>query len=258
MKKKFLCWLLALATMTTLFAGCTYKSGPKTLRDEEEKPQQAVTSSRAKVIIEKAINTTDKKGQKFWFNGYIVTKIQKRRNTSMYDGTYVKNEGYLVNARILGQPFKYYRRNNDVYVTEGDNWVKAPATKVPFDAFNGFRAILPFTAKAKQLPDEKILGNDCYHFEINLTGNDVRKITDKINIASNRTPENLLLEQLSMQYWIWVGKKDNYIYQMRSKTLMPVPQAGTMYQEVFFRFWEYNSNSITLTKPENIEKYLKK
>lgn len=248
--------LIPTIILLLLINGCTYESGPKTFEKVDNKP---VSNPLAHSIIERAIAKTDKEGRKFWYNGWIVTKVQKRRTTSMYSsGTFDRDLGYLVKARVMGQDYRYYRYKKDVYVSEGDNWVKAPSEKSPLIPFSSFKSILPAALNAKQLPDEIILGRECYVFEIGITGSDARDISQEIAQAANRELGNLLVEQLEMKYRLWIGKKDSFIYQLKSESLIPVPEAGSMYQEVYFRFWDYNSPSITLTEPENVIKYLKK
>ncbi|KNZ68263.1 hypothetical protein Tfer_3189 [Thermincola ferriacetica] len=258
MRKSLQALLFLAICISLLLGGCTYRSGPKKLGVEEEGTQEYSVNPRASAIIRKAITTTEQRGQKFWFNGWIVNKIQKRKTTSMYDGTYVRGKGYLVNARVLGQQFRYYRWGKEAYMSKEEEWVKAPPAQEPPDPFAGFSRIKPYANKARQLPDEKVLDRECYVLEINLTGQEVQNIFGSLRPASEKPLENLLLDRLEMKYRLWIGKKDNYIYQIKTETVMPVPQAGSMYHEVYFRFWDYNSKSITLPKPENITKYLKK
>ncbi|GAB4266630.1 hypothetical protein [Thermincola ferriacetica] len=258
MRKSLQTLLFVAICISLLMGGCTYRSGPKKLGKAEEDKQKYTINPNAATIIRKAITKTEAQGRKFWFNGWIVNKIQKRKTTSMYDGTFVRGKGYLVNARVLGQQFRYYRWGREAYMSEGEEWVKAPPAQEPPDPFAGFSLMKPYANKARELPDEKVLGRECYVFEINLTGREVRKISETLMSASKKPLENLLLDRLEMKYRLWIGKYDNYIYQIKTETVMPVPQAGSMYHEVYFRFWDYNSKSVTLPEPENIEKYLKK
>jgi hypothetical protein len=54
---------------------------------------------------------------------------------------------------------------------------------------------------------------------------------------------------------LWIGKDDKHIHQYQTNIEMPIPGAGYMQQEQFFRLLKFNDPGFNVKKPEDIEKY---
>jgi len=155
----------------SLIGGCTYKSGPKTLTAERDKPQTSQLED-ARTILESSITKTVDEGRKFWFQGWVASKIQKRKTTSMYNqGTFDRDKGFLVKASVLQQHYTYYRWKERVYVFEYGKWRRAANEEMPFsDPFAGFSGLLKAADKFSRLPDEKVMGRECLVLRTELEG----------------------------------------------------------------------------------------
>lgn len=241
-----------------LLGGCTYKSGPKTLAPEEKPPEtRQVTGARE--VLETAVAKTVRDGRKFWFQGWIYSKVQKRKTNSMYnEGTFDRDKGFLIKASILQKRYNYYRWENRVYVSEGENWRRAANNEVPPDPFSGFQQLAGVADRMRGLPDEKIMGQDCLVLQVELTGAEIARVVP----PGVKLPESKAalaeLAKAKLMYTIWIGKKDHFIYQYKARLTMPVPGSGALTQETFFKFGDYNNPSVNLTTPDRIERYLVK
>ncbi|OEH85473.1 hypothetical protein BHU72_05145 [Desulfuribacillus stibiiarsenatis] len=278
--------ILIMVSITLLTAaGCSHPSAeglPKTITYDIDSGQlngqlldadnkvtnRTFTNSEWEDFWNEAVQFTEVNGKRFWYSGWVVTKVQKRRTTSMYDGIVVREvaqqstekdttlensrTGILVNARLLGRPFRYYEAGEHIYLHEEGNWQRMQnESGFPVDwlaRYDGQRLSIdePFIEllqltnteqliKAPQIIGrERILGNWCDKVILTVVG-----------------PNNA-----QMDWTIWVGEDDPYIYQYETKTLMPVPGAGMMQQTVYFRFWNYNDTSIVMSDPLLIEKQI--
>ncbi len=241
-------FLTVLLGACLLLSGCALKSGP--LDFSQPAPVQAKPSAGAAEKLARAFTTTARDGKKFWFTGWAATKVQKR-NVGFYidSGTYDRDKGYAVEARVFGQPFRYYRWGNEVYLSEEEKWRQAKAAPIPLEPFGDFSRLRFLAAKAVRLPDGVVLGNKCEVYQIPLTAGEAVEVWEAVPY----------FDRLNMKLTIWVGKNDNYIYQYKSEATMPVPGAGSMYQEVFFKFWSYNNPGLKLESPaKKIAPYLLK
>lgn len=241
-------------------SGCTIKSGPKEFAKPEAPKTQPAPTAAARLA--KAFAVTGREGKKFMFSGWAITKIQKRNTGYYFSGGYDRDKGYnLEGPRIMGLPFRYYRWGKDVYISEEDKWRKIEPAETPLEPFAGFtRLQLPYD-KAVQLPDEDILGNKCSVYRLTLDSTDAVKAARSVGVQvsdDKASPSRPYLDRMKMVFTIWVGQADSFIYQYRTETTMPVPDAGTMYQEVFFKFWDYNKPSVKLQDPKKLERYLVK
>ena len=249
--------IVLLTGMLFLFAGCTVKSGPKNLAAVI--PLQTAPAPDASLDLAKAFATTDRDGKKFWFSGWEVSKIQRRNTGFYYNGTYDKEKGYILDATILGQPFRYYRWGNDVYVSEEDKWRQVESTRTSMEPFTAFAKLQFLTDKAIKLPDEEVLSKKCNVYRLTLDYSDAVKVAKSMGLSltdDKKAIVNDYFKQMTMTFTIWAGKNDSFIYQYKTITTMPVPGAGSLYEEVYTKFWDYNSASITVPGPEKIEKYL--
>ncbi len=249
---------ITLMAISILFSGCTVKSGPR----DFAKPEllQVKPADEAAEKLAAAFSTTARDGKKFFFTGWAVTKVQKR-NAGFYinSGTYDQEKGYLIDASVFGQPFRYYRWGNDVYISEAEKWRKVSPTSAPLEPFTGFTRLQFPAGKAIRLPDGEVMSSKCEVYRISLDAGDAALESLGLKPAKDLTAAKPYLDRMKMKITLWIGKNDNFIYQYKTETTMPVPQAGSIYQEVFFKFWKYNNPGINLEPPKKkIEPYLLK
>lgn len=267
---RFMLNSLLLFTTVILISGCTVESGPKSLNQVSEETEVTQAYPNAKDVLEKAIKYTQntstleghEKVENFWFAGYIRNDIGKRTTTSMYNGAVVNPHGYIVNARLTAEPFQYYRWDDKVFIKDGDSWYRANKDPLPFNLTKGFDGWFPFVEQAVQLKDEEILSVPCSVMQITLTGKEwanesnihlFSEIKEKIQTDQNMES---LLEQTSVTLKVWVGKEDERIHQYQTLIEMPMPGAGYMKQEAFFRLYKFNDPGIKMKSPEEIEQYV--
>ncbi len=291
-----------------LLAGCTYPSAERIYdQAEEEKEPSFPPETSAIDTLENALATNSyaENAQRFWYTGWIANNIEKRRVTSMYSGAMIRPHGYIMDGRLAGVPFRYYRWNEHSYLwTEKTNWNALEKEFAPFDPFYGFLWWEPFFEQAVQLPNEKILSKDSLVYQIRLNGrewvkNSPNPIFEQIMGHIEQQPEiETVLEHTEVVMTIWIGNesfskeevkklakekgadndqleqwtKNNYfiweeenqvykqqvINQYKTTITMPIPAAGYMEQEIFFRFYKYDDPGIKIAPPEKIEEYMKK
>lgn len=248
---------ILLFTALLLISGCSIKSGPKEfVKTTQPDIRQASDASEK---LAKAFEITARDGNKFYFSGWQVTKIQKRSVSLITNGSFDKAKGYILDARIFGQPYRYYRWGNDVYLSQSDKWRKAAPSTTPVEPFANFSKLQFLTGKAVQLPDEAILSKNCNVYQLPLDYSDSVKAAEAMGINLSDvevTGTEQFMSQLKMTFTIWAGKSDNFIYQFQTAVNMPVPGAGSLYQEVKYKFWDYNSSTVNVPAPEKIKRYL--
>ncbi len=254
--------LTVLIGIAVLLSGCAIKSGPGEFAKPE--PSKAKPAANAPEKLARAFENTVRNGKKFRFSGWGVTKIQKRKTDFYTTGTYDKDKGYLLDVQVFGHRYRYYRWGNDVYVSEQDKWRRIAPTENPLEPFADFSKLLLLAGKAVQLPDGEVLGKKCNVYQITLDSSDALRVAESMGIdilGENTGPGKQYFNRLQMKFTIWVGldekNKENFIYQYKTEATMPVPNAGSLYQEVFYKFYDYNSNTVNIPTPrEKIEPYL--
>ncbi|PKM82934.1 MAG: hypothetical protein CVU89_02015 [Firmicutes bacterium HGW-Firmicutes-14] len=249
--------------LSVIFSGCAIQSGPREFENQPVPPLKPAPEAAEKLAG--AFKNTVENGRKFMFSGWTVTRVQKR-NTGFYaTGSYDKSKGYQLDARVFGQPYRYYRWGSEVYVSEREKWRRADPSSVPLEPFSDFMKLEFPAGKTVKLPDEEVLGKNCDVYSVTLDSAEAIRAARAMGLepgepSGQADPE--YFDRLQMKYTVWVGKDedsrdDNFIYQFKSETTMPVPGAGSMYQEVFFKFWDYNGAGINLEPPEKkIKPYL--
>jgi len=260
--------LLAGICAAALLGGCTYESGPKTFATTNfgtapEQSATAQTESAAewlKAALEKA--KTDPEAQSYWYKGYVKNMILSRSTTSMFNGAVVNGKGYNVDARIAAQPYQYYRIDDKRYIRAGDYWLTAKEDPLAFDVLAGFDDWLPFMDAAVQLPDDKVYGTVCVPFQLKMSGVDWLT-TSKSSLLEplkkqlgDRPDLDYILKESTVKTTFWIGREDRLIHQYETWIILPLPEAGTMDQQVLFQLYKYNDPGIHIKEPEEVEKYL--
>ncbi|MGG1661840.1 hypothetical protein [Brevibacillus sp. NRS-1366] len=270
MRKKAKAWaLLAAICAASLLSGCTYESGTKAFATTnfDTKPEQTTTAQTEsaekwlKTALEKG--KTEKDAQAFWYKGYVINRILSRSTTSMFDGAVLNGKGYNVGTRIAAQPYTYYRIDDKRYIRANEYWVTAPDEPLEFDVLKGFEDWLPFMDKAVQLPDEKAIGVVCVPFQLKMTGADWLKnsqspLFEPLKKQLGDRPDlDYILKESTIKTTFWFGKEDRLIHQYETWIILPLPEAGTMDQQVKFNLYKYgDTGGINIKAPEEVEKYL--
>lgn len=249
--------LVTLALTAALLGGCTYRSGPKSLAPEE--PPTVKTVSDAGEMLTAAVKKSSRDAHKFSYQGWISSRIQKRKINSMYSiQTFDQDRGFLVGGSVLQKQYRYYRWEDRAYVSEGDMWRRLGKNETRPDPFGGFRRLTAVADRMRELPEEKIMNQPCQVLQVELAGADITKIIPPgITLPEGETARSELA-RAKLQYTIWIGKADHYIYQSKARLIMPIPGAGALIQDTYFKFWNFNDPGVNLTKPENVERYLAK
>lgn len=256
-KAPFTFSIFIIVMLSFLTSGCQIKSGPR----DFIKPAvlETIPAHDVEERLSQAFETTAETGKKFYFSGWSGTKIQKRMNGFYLTGSIDKDKGSVMDARIFGQPFRYYRWGNDIYLSEQDKWRKFGSTDTPLEPFIDFSKLHFLANKAVRLPDDEVLSKKCEVYQITLDSKEAAQVAEAMGVRTQLDQNNrsqVYFDLLKMKFSIWVGIEDNYIYQFKTETTMPVPNAGSFYQEVYFKFWDYNSTTVNIPGPEKIERYL--
>lgn len=298
--------IVYLLTIFLLLSGCTYPSDAllfphdTTVAIDGQTPEQ---NPAAMLKIALATNNHAKNAERFWYTGWIANNIEKRRVTSMYSGAMIRPHGYILDGRLAGVPFRYYRWDDHLYIwTEKNDWSAVQEEMEPFDPFYGFTWWEPYVEQAVQLPNEKVLSKDSLVYQITLNGKewitngsnpifeqlqrtfdqrlDLQKILEQTRVemkiwigdetytkeevaalAKDKGADLNQLEQwIQANYFIWDEEAQVYrqhlINQYQTLIQMPIPAAGYMDQEIFFRFYKYDDPGIEIAAPEEIQRYI--
>ncbi|MGN7471308.1 hypothetical protein [Brevibacillus sp. SAFN-007a] len=270
MRKRTKAWALLAAICTaSLLGGCTYESDTKAFATtnfdtQPAPPTTAQTESAAewlKTALEKG--KTAEEAQAFWYRGHVLNRILARTTTSMFDGAVLNGKGYNVGTRIAAQPYTYYRIGDKRYIRTNDYWVTAPEEPLEFDVLKGFEDWLPYMDRAVQLPDEKIIGVVCVPFQVKMTGAEWLKNSESPlfeplkKLVGDRPDLEYILKESTIKATFWFGKEDRLIHQYETWIILPLPEAGTMDQQVKFNLYKYgDTGGINIKEPEEVEKYL--
>jgi hypothetical protein len=254
--------LLLTVLLFILLNGCTIPSGEKIFpKPEPEKETLPIETEMAKNLLLEAIETTNsKKTLRFSFEGYIANNIQKRRITNMYKGVFIGPDVLYVDASLMAQPYKYLQYKNKAYYYNQDKWWRANLDTESLNPMQGFTHWIPYLDHAVQLKEEKILNASCIPIQIKLRGdewinNGTNPYFQEIqNNIKNQKDAESILKNSEVTTTIWISKKDHLLYQYKTIILLPVPSAGYMEQEIYFRFIKYNDPGIKAPRIEEIEK----
>lgn len=249
--------VILLALSLGIFSGCSLKSGPKSF--DLPKKSHIRPAPEAAETLARAFEKTSTEGKKFYFSGWAGTKIQKRSIGYYITGSYDRAKGYSLDARIFGQPFRFYRWENDVYISEGEKWRKISPSQVPLEPFADFHKLQFLADKAVRDHDDKIDAQKCSKYVITLDADGAVEAAKAMGIDLSRNEKDLsdpYFKQLRMKIFIWVGQEDNLIYKYMTQTSMPLPGAGSFFQEISFKFWKYNNPGLDHPGPEKLEPYL--
>ena len=263
--------LLVFIMPVLLLSACTYTSGVKTFATQlpggqgVEKQEIPIAASDAQGLILKAIDASHSdKALRYWFDGYIANNIQKRRITNMYNGVIIRPNTLFVSASLMGQSYRYLRKDEKAFFFDGESWTRESKQEEPLDPTRGFTDWIPFLDKATKLKEEKVLNTICIPIHIKVSGTEwVQKnssvlFQDMKQMMNGRADLDVILKNTEVETTIWISKKDNLLTQYKTTIKMPIPSAGYMDQEISFRFIKYNDPGITIPDINEIESSIKK
>ncbi|MFY0543731.1 hypothetical protein [Brevibacillus sp. H7] len=249
-----------------LLTGCTYESGSKQFPETNfaAEPETAANGESAAEWLKTALvkAQTDPQAQKFWYKGHVKNTILSRTTTSMFEGAVIKPTGYNVDARIARQPYQYYRIGDKRFVRVGQSWMTAQEDPLPFDPLKGFDDWMPFLDQAVQLTDDKVYGKECVRFQLKITGAQwLKKSSSDLfepirQQLAGRPDLEYILNESTIKTTFWIGKESHLLHQYETWIILPLPEAGTMDQQVLFQFYKYNDPGIKIKEPEEVEQYL--
>lgn len=181
----------------------------------------------------------------------------------MYQGIVVRPDKYLVNGRMAGQSFRYYKIGDKAYFHNGVQWMNAEKQTFLFNPLQGFMDWAPLFNNAKQMSDQELLSKPCTRIQIQMKA---KEWLDRSNtplfaqvneLRKNNPNIEDILAKTTVKMTLWIGKEDHLLYQYQTWIRMPIPAAGFMDQETMFRFFKYNDPGIKVKEPADIEKYIK-
>jgi hypothetical protein len=259
--------LLIALSCILLFGGCSPLPAAQTTFSVLDKPEEAKPID-ARDLLQDAIQTmtADDPTQQFWYKGYVANSIEKRKTTSMYEGIVVRPiEAYIVNGRMAGKPFQYYRWDGHFYINKGDTWFRADQDEaLPYDPLAGFTDWLPLLKDAQQLPDQEILSEPSHVIQVKITGKEWIEqsssplFKDLKSRISSQAALDHILENTVVKMTMWIGKEDKYLHQYSTWIVMPLPGAGYFDQETNFRFYRFGDPAILdkIKRPDEVEKWV--
>lgn len=258
--RKFILIFLLFIVLTA----CTISSDEKTFpKPEPTKETMPIDQQRAKKLILQSVETTTtNKTLRFSFEGYIANNIQKRRITNMYKGVFIGPDVLFVDASLMAQPYKYLQYKNKTYYFNEDKWWRGMETIEPVNPMKGFTDWIPYLDHAVQLQEEEILNEPCIPIQIKLRGDEwIQKGTNAYlqeiqQTLKNRQDVDTILKNTEVTTTIWISKENHLLYQYKTRIKLPIPSAGYMEQDIYFRFIKYNDPGIEAPNIEEIEKFI--
>ena len=207
----------------------------------------------ARAALEEALAAMQtEEADRYWFTGYIRNTLEKHQVTSMFDGVVLRpKDAYLINARIAGQPYQYYRYEGQNYIKNRDAWYPVTGdVPLPFDPLKGFEDWLPLMDEAKALPDSTVLGIPVEVYEVRISGKEWVKTSPSelfselaARVDSDEELERLL-DQTIVKMTLKTGKEDRLIHEYETWIVMPLPGGGFVDQETFVRLYRFGDPSI--------------
>lgn len=245
-----------------VLTACTNPSGEKTFpKPEPTEEKMPIDHQFAKNLILQSVETTHaNKSIRFSFEGYVANNIQRRRVTNMYKGVFIGPDVLYVDASLMTQPYKYLQYKNNSYYYNQEKWWRGNQNIESLNPMKGFTDWIPYLDHAVQLKQDKILSEPCIPIQIKLRGDEwIQKGTNTYLQEIQKTVKNkhdldTLLKNTEVTTTIWISKKEHLLYQYKTTIKLPVPSAGYMEQEIYFRFIKYNDPGIKAPKIEEIEK----
>ena len=267
-KQNKLFTLLAAVCVAALLGGCTYESGPREFASTnfnttpDASPEGLTESPREWLETALEKGRTDPEAQKYWYKGHVKNQILARSVTSMFNGAVINDKGYNVDARIAAQPYQYYRIDGKHYIRANEYWMTARDEPLAFDVLAGFEDWLSFMDQAVQIEDDKVYGTETATFQLKMTGAEwLEKSQSPLfeplrQQLGDRPDLEYILRESTIKTTFWIGKEDRLIHQYETWIILPLPEAGTLDQQVFFQLYKYDDPGIEIKDPEEVEKYL--
>jgi hypothetical protein len=244
--------ILSVLILLTMMPGCSVPSAPL----DFDQPEAEATISDASVAFREAADFTRAEGRKFWFSGWVVTRIADQKTTSMYDGI-AMSEQLLVNAKVFGLPYHYYRNGKDTLLYQDGRWQHTDKASAPQNPLGNLDLLADLVRglPANRLNDEIIVGQPTTVLEFQVPAANLEEALSSLGFSAEDL-KNARIDQAGMKLTVWIGEKQPFLYQYESLVTLPVPGAGALEQEVFFRFWDYNNERIQPQEFERIEQQL--
>jgi len=254
--------LFPILLLVFLLNACTLPSGEKTFpKKESVKEEKALDTDSAKTLLMQCIESIRANPElRFSFEGYIANNIQKRRITNMYKGVVIGPDQFYAEASLLAQPYKYLQYKNQTYYFNKDKWWRGKENVLVLHPLDGLMEWMPYLDHVVQLKEENILSAPCIPVQITIRGDEwIKKGTNpyfqEIKKSMENHPElDSLLKNTDVTTTLWINKENHLPYQYKTIIKLPVPSAGYIEQEIFFRFIKYNDPGIKVPDIKEIEK----
>jgi hypothetical protein len=248
--------LLVLVALALLVTGCSKPSEIKELSEVAVVDQlpDGASDVDATALLEDAVAAHDLiANDKFWFNGYVRTNVDRRTVNAMLDGVAdMGMQQYFVNGKIATQKYTFYRDGAESYLRRNDVWTKADAAsnKQEFNPYVGFNAWIPAAKYAIRLPDATILGATCTVLQLKLTGTQWLATGSNslfAEIQSNLTQPDVktISDNTTVKTTLYIDQATSRVIQQSTWLVMPLPSGGSLDQEIFFRFYKFDDPAVT-------------
>lgn len=253
----------------TSYPGSLYEAAVAGSVPAVETPDETVTVD-ARPVLEEALRAMEEneKAQRYWYTGFIRNTLEKHLVNSMFDGVVLHpKEAYLINARIAGQPYQYYRYEGVNYIKDEHRWYPiAGDVPLAFDPLEGFEGWLPLLEKAVQLPDATTIAGPSEAYEVRISGRAwVEQATSPLfselqeRLAAGDEELALRLERTVVKMTLWIGKVDRFIHRYQTWTVMPLPDGGYVDQETDVELYRFDDPSLEtqqLPTPDSIQDWV--
>ena len=248
--------IILLVALALLVTGCSKPSEIKELSEVavvDQLPNGASDVDATKILTDAVSAHELTANDKFWFNGYVRTNVDRRTVNAMLDG--VADMGmhqYFVNGKIATQKYTFYRDGADSYLRRNDEWTKADAAsnKQEFNPYVGFDAWIPAAKYAIRLPDATVLGAKCTVLQLKLTGSQwlasgsnslFAEIQNNLTQADVKT----ISDNTTVKSTLYIDQATSRVIQQSTWLVMPLPSGGSLAQEIFFRFYKFDDPAVT-------------
>ena len=246
-------WLfIGLIALSLSSCGYQYPSADRDSAAVQESMPLAEAPSLSELLPESLRHTQME--DRFWYSGWVASFIGKRQINSMFDGIIQIPDGFVANTRVNANPLRFIHWDGRNFIDARGRWVELPRSHAGPDPFASMETWTEWAPKLDEVRTSSVLGLPAWHFRGTVSMEEWLEWDPRA--ASTPVFEGGTVADASVQVEVWIGREDPYLYQYRVTYDFPLPGAGRLKQEVFFRFYRFGDPGIEPVRMEDIERFL--
>ncbi len=193
---------------------------------------------------------------RFWYSGWVASYVGRRQINLMVDGIVMRPEGYVANTRIGGNALKMIRWNEEKFRDERGRWYHdgfAQDELAPFGSFDRWTALTPHLTRAAT---GNVLGVASWVYEFSVPFVKWQALFPEAAVQDPNALPPYGIDDGSVTVTMWLAQEEPVVQQFEVDYEVPLPAAGMLRQEIFFRFYRYGDPGMEPVDVEAIRNYL--